>query len=98
MVHYSARWKKRTAVKDVPTGPQGAHTTVLSIEDDAIIVAFRQARPRAGVATPSNAGTKQMIDADRRDHAHEGAADRDRARERRAADLLFGERRLPDGE
>ena len=42
-----ARWKKRTAVKDVPTGPQGAHTTVLSIEDDAIVVAFRQAQAAA---------------------------------------------------
>ena len=47
MVHYSARWKKRTAVKDVPTGPQDAHTTVLSIEDEAIIVAFRQAQAAA---------------------------------------------------
>src|SRR5829696_629228 len=37
-----AKWKKRTAVKDLPTGPQDAHSTVLSIEDEAIIVAFRK--------------------------------------------------------
>lgn len=37
-----AKWKKRTAVKDLPTGPKEAHSTVLSIEDEAIIVAFRK--------------------------------------------------------
>jgi len=36
--------KKRTAVKDLPTGPQDAHSTVLGIEEEAIIVAFRKHR------------------------------------------------------
>jgi transposase InsO family protein len=37
-----AKWKKRTAVQDLPTGPKDAHSTVLSIEEEAIIVAFRK--------------------------------------------------------
>jgi len=37
-----AKWKKRTAVKDLPTGPKDAHSTVLSIEEEALIVAFRK--------------------------------------------------------
>jgi transposase-like protein len=37
-----AKWKKRTAVKDLPTGPKAPHSTVLSIEEEAVIVAFRR--------------------------------------------------------
>ena len=37
-----AKWKKRTTVKDLPTGPKDAHSTVLSIEEEAIIVVFRK--------------------------------------------------------
>ena len=37
-----AKWKKRTAVKDLPTGPKDPHSTVLTIEEEAVIVAFRQ--------------------------------------------------------
>jgi hypothetical protein len=37
-----AKWKKRTAVKDLPTGPKVAPSTVLSIKDEAVIVAFRK--------------------------------------------------------
>lgn len=37
-----AKWKKRTVVKDLPTGPKDAHSTVLGIEEEAIIVAFRK--------------------------------------------------------
>src|SRR5665213_741019 len=37
-----AKWKKRTAVGDLPTGPKDAKSTVLSIEEEAIIVAFRR--------------------------------------------------------
>jgi transposase InsO family protein len=37
-----AKWKKRTSVADLPTGPQDAKSTVLSIEEEAIIVAFRR--------------------------------------------------------
>jgi len=37
-----AKWKKRESVSDLPTGPKEAKSTVLSIEDEAIIVAFRR--------------------------------------------------------
>jgi transposase-like protein len=37
-----AKWKRRTSVSDLPTGPKDVHSTVLSIEDEAIIVAFRR--------------------------------------------------------
>jgi len=37
-----AKWKKRTSVADLPTGPKDPKSTVLSIEDEAIIVAFRK--------------------------------------------------------
>jgi hypothetical protein len=37
-----AKWKKREAVADLPTGPREAKSTVLSIEDEAFIVAFRR--------------------------------------------------------
>ncbi len=37
-----AKWKKRGSVADLPTGPKVAKSTVLSIEDEAIVVAFRK--------------------------------------------------------
>lgn len=37
-----AKWKNRTAVKDLPTGPKDPRSTVLTIEDEAVIVAFRR--------------------------------------------------------
>jgi transposase InsO family protein len=37
-----AKWKKRTSVADLPTGPKAPHSTVLSLEEEAIIVAFRK--------------------------------------------------------
>ena len=37
-----AKWKKRTSVADLPTGPKDTKSTVLSIEEEAIIVAFRK--------------------------------------------------------
>lgn len=37
-----AKWKKREAVSDLPTGPRTPKSTVLSIEQEAIIVAFRR--------------------------------------------------------
>ena len=37
-----AKWKKRRSVKDLPTGPKEAKSTVLSAEEEAIIVAFRR--------------------------------------------------------
>jgi transposase InsO family protein len=37
-----AKWKKRSSVADLPTGPRTPRSTVLSIEHEAIIVAFRR--------------------------------------------------------
>lgn len=37
-----AKWKKRTATADLPTGATVARSTVLSIEEEAVIVAFRR--------------------------------------------------------
>ncbi|MBP6769764.1 MAG: transposase [Reyranella sp.] len=37
-----AKWTKRGSVADLKTGPKQARSTVLSIEDEAIIVAFRK--------------------------------------------------------
>src|ERR1700744_4786849 len=37
-----AKWKKRTAVADRPTGPTTPKSTVLSMEQEAVIVAFRR--------------------------------------------------------
>lgn len=36
-----AKWRRRTSTADQPTGPRQAKSTVLSLEDEAIIVAFR---------------------------------------------------------
>jgi transposase InsO family protein len=37
-----AKWKRRSSVADLPTGPREPRSTVLSIDDEAIIVAFRR--------------------------------------------------------
>ncbi len=37
-----AKWKKRSATADLPTGPKVARSTVLSIEEEAAIVGFRR--------------------------------------------------------
>src|SRR5215203_2170043 len=37
-----AKWKQRTFVADLRTGPQEPRSTVLSAEDEAVIVAFRR--------------------------------------------------------
>jgi len=37
-----AKWKKRSSVADLPTGPKQPTSTVLSTEEEAIIVAFRR--------------------------------------------------------
>jgi transposase-like protein len=36
-----AKWKQRETVADLPTGPKEAKSTVLSIEEEAIIAAVR---------------------------------------------------------
>ncbi|MGB8601165.1 MAG: IS481 family transposase [Rhizomicrobium sp.] len=37
-----SKWRKRTSVFDLPTGPKEPHSSVLTIEEEAIIVAFRR--------------------------------------------------------
>lgn len=37
-----AKWKRRASVADLPTGPKEPRSTVLSIEEEAVIVAFRR--------------------------------------------------------
>jgi transposase-like protein len=37
-----AKWKKRKTVTDLSTGPKEPKSTVLSIEDEAIVIAFRR--------------------------------------------------------
>ena len=37
-----AKWKKRRTVRVLPTGPKVPKSTVLSIEEEAVIVAFRR--------------------------------------------------------
>jgi transposase InsO family protein len=37
-----AKWKRRTSVADLPTGPKDARSTVLTAEQEAVVVAFRR--------------------------------------------------------
>jgi len=37
-----AKWRKRTSTTDLPTGPRQARSTVLSVEEETVIVAFRR--------------------------------------------------------
>jgi hypothetical protein len=37
-----AKWKNRASVADLPRGPKQPTSTVLSIEEEAIVVAFRK--------------------------------------------------------
>ncbi len=37
-----AKWRQRAFVDDLPTGPKRARSTVLSLEDEAVVVAFRR--------------------------------------------------------
>jgi transposase-like protein len=37
-----AKWKKRSHVMDAPMGPKQPRSTVLSTEEEALIVAFRK--------------------------------------------------------
>ena len=36
------KWKKRGSVKDAPMGPKDPHSTVLTLEEEAICIAFRK--------------------------------------------------------
>jgi transposase-like protein len=37
-----AKWKGRTSVADLPTGPKEPRSTVLTVEEEAVAVAFRR--------------------------------------------------------
>src|SRR5881394_1233556 len=37
-----AKWRKRSFVADLPTGPKQPSSTVLSIEEESIVIAFRR--------------------------------------------------------
>ena len=37
-----AKWKTRTSAADRPTGPKAPRSTVLTLEEEAVIVAFRR--------------------------------------------------------
>ena len=37
-----AKWRKRTSLEDRPMGPQAPHSTVLSADEETLIVAFRR--------------------------------------------------------
>ena len=37
-----AKWKKRTSVADLPTGPKSPKSTVLSADEETVVVAFRR--------------------------------------------------------
>lgn len=37
-----AKWKKRTSQAGLPTGPKEPRSTVLSLEEEAVVVAFRK--------------------------------------------------------
>jgi transposase InsO family protein len=37
-----AKWRNRTTVEDAPMGPRRPHSTVLTMEQEAMIIAFRQ--------------------------------------------------------
>ena len=37
-----AKWKKRQTVQDAPMGPKNSHSTTLTLEEEAICVAFRK--------------------------------------------------------
>src|SRR5580700_5803689 len=37
-----AKWRKRCSVADLPTGPRAPRSTVLSLEEEAVVVAFRK--------------------------------------------------------
>ena len=51
-----AKWRKRSSDADPPTGPREPRSTVLAIEGEAVVVAFRRTRPRpcaSGSKTPA---------------------------------------------
>ena len=39
------KWKKRSTVADLPTGPRQPKSSLLSVEEEAIVIAFRRHTP-----------------------------------------------------
>ena len=39
-----AKWRKRASASDLPTGPKEPRSTVLSVEEEAVVVAFEGIR------------------------------------------------------
>jgi transposase-like protein len=37
-----SKWKKRTSAADLPTGPKAPRSTVLTLAEEAVMVAFRR--------------------------------------------------------
>ncbi|MFL6797630.1 MAG: IS481 family transposase, partial [Xanthobacteraceae bacterium] len=37
-----AKWRKRAFVNDAPMGPKAPHSTVLSSDEEALVIAFRK--------------------------------------------------------
>jgi transposase-like protein len=57
-----AKWKKQTSAADLPTGPKKPKSTVLSIEEEAVIVASGAINQNDSNSTQStNAGTKHLV-------------------------------------
>jgi transposase-like protein len=48
-----AKWRRRGSVADLPTGPKDPRSTVLSVEEEAIVIAFRRHTPTIA-STPCN--------------------------------------------
>jgi hypothetical protein len=53
-----AKWKNRTSVADVPTGPQEPKSTVLTADEEAVIVGFHRASRPAGVGSKRSRTTQ----------------------------------------
>ena len=47
-----AKWRARTSVSDLPTGPREPKSTVLSAEEEAVVVAFPKAYAAAARRLP----------------------------------------------
>ncbi len=66
-----AKWKRRTAVKDLPTGPRDIHSTVLTIEEEKAAWFLKWEREiaiiarRAGVAEALGVSDENFPNSDR---------------------------------
>jgi len=56
-----AKWKGRTSVADLSTGPKEPRSTVLSVEEEAVVIAFRKHTMLALVAFPATYGDSGVM-------------------------------------